>query len=46
MVGWFMDGIVTCILIARQRLGKQIPAEVIALNNRTSIVRQRISKHA
>jgi hypothetical protein len=31
---------------ARQRLGKHIPARANALNNRTSIARQRISKHA
>jgi hypothetical protein len=38
--------IVTCIPIARQRLGKHIPAEANARYNRTSIGRQRISKHA
>jgi hypothetical protein len=38
--------IVTCIPIARQRLGKHIPAEENARNNRTSIARQRISKNA
>jgi hypothetical protein len=38
--------IVTYILIARQRLGKHIPAEAYASNNRTSIARQRISKQA
>jgi hypothetical protein len=32
--------------ITRQRLGKHIPAGVNARNNRTSIARQRISKHA
>jgi hypothetical protein len=37
---------VTCIPIARQRLGKHISAEANARNNRTSIARQRISKHA
>jgi hypothetical protein len=37
---------VTCIPIARQRLGKHIPAEAIERNNRTSIAKQRISKHA
>jgi hypothetical protein len=31
-------------LIARQRLGKNIPAEVYARNNRTSTARQKISK--
>jgi hypothetical protein len=36
----------TCIPIARQRLGKHIPAEAYARNNRTSIARQRISKQA
>jgi hypothetical protein len=35
-----------CIPIARQRLGKHIPAGVNAINNRQSITRQRISKHA
>jgi hypothetical protein len=35
-----------CIPIARQRLGKHIPAEANARNNRTSIARHRISKHA
>jgi hypothetical protein len=29
-----------------QRLGKEIPARMKARNNRTSIARQRISKHA
>jgi hypothetical protein len=32
--------------IARQRLGKHIPAGANALNNRTPITRQRISKHS
>jgi hypothetical protein len=36
------DSTVTCISIARQRLGKHISA----IKRRTSIVRQRISKHA
>jgi hypothetical protein len=36
---------VTCIPIAKQRLGKHIPAEANARNSRTSISRQRISKH-
>jgi hypothetical protein len=36
---------VTCIPIARQRLGKHIPAKANA-RNRTSIARQRICKHA
>jgi hypothetical protein len=35
----------TCTLIARQRLGKHIPAQGNSRNNRTSIARQRISKH-
>jgi hypothetical protein len=35
---------VTYILIARQRLGKHIPA-TNALNNRTSIARQRSCKY-
>jgi hypothetical protein len=37
--------IVTCIHIARQRIGEHIPEETNARNNRTSIARQRISKH-
>jgi hypothetical protein len=37
---------VTCITIARQRLGKHIPSQANSLNNRTSIARQRSSKHA
>jgi hypothetical protein len=37
--------IMTCIPIARQRLGKHIPAQSNSLNNRTSIARQNISKH-
>jgi hypothetical protein len=36
--------IVTRIPIARQRLGKHIPAEAYAHNNKASIARQRISK--
>jgi hypothetical protein len=32
--------------IDKQRLGKHIPAEANARHNRTSIARQRISKHA
>jgi hypothetical protein len=35
---------VAYILIARQRLGKHIPAEAYVRNNRMSITRQRISK--
>jgi hypothetical protein len=31
---------------ARQRLGKHIPAEANARNNKTSIAGQRLSKHA
>jgi hypothetical protein len=38
--------IVTCILIVKQKLGKRIPAGANARNNRTSIARQRISKHS
>jgi hypothetical protein len=37
---------VTCIPIPRQRLGKHIPPCANARKNRTSIARQRISKHA
>jgi hypothetical protein len=43
--GIFLD-IVTYRPIARQRLGKHIPVGVNARNNRTSIARQRTSKHA
>jgi hypothetical protein len=32
--------------VATQRLGKHIPAEANARNNRTPTARQRISKHA
>jgi hypothetical protein len=32
--------------IARQRLGKHIPAQVNARDNRTSVARQRRGKHA
>jgi TolB-like protein len=35
--------IVTQRLIARQRLGKHIPAEAYARNNRTSSAKQQIS---
>jgi hypothetical protein len=45
LVGWADVNIVTYGPIARQRLGKHIPAEAYA-RNRTSIARQRISKHA
>jgi hypothetical protein len=38
--------IVTYRSMARQRLGKHILAEANVRNNRTSIARQRISKHA
>jgi hypothetical protein len=41
-----MLSIVTSISIARQRPGKHIPAGANARNNRTSIAKQRISKHA
>jgi hypothetical protein len=37
---------VTYTPISRQRLGKHIVAEANARNDKTSIVRQRISKHA
>jgi hypothetical protein len=37
---------VTYWSIARQRLGKHIPAGANARNNRTSVARKRISKHA
>jgi hypothetical protein len=40
------DDILTCILIARQRLAKHIPAEANERNNMTSTVRQRCRKHA
>jgi hypothetical protein len=36
---------VTCIHIARQRLGKHITAQANSLNNRKYIGRQRICKH-
>jgi hypothetical protein len=42
----WVDDTVTHKSIARQRLGNHIPAGTNALNNRTSIGRQRISKHA
>jgi hypothetical protein len=38
--------IMKCIPIEKQRLSKHIPTEAKARNNRTSISRQRISKHA
>jgi hypothetical protein len=38
--------IVTYVPNATQQLGKRIPAESNSRNNRTSTVRQRISKHA
>jgi hypothetical protein len=37
---------VSCIPIARQRLGEHIPAVSNTRNNRTFIARQRISKYA
>jgi hypothetical protein len=37
---------VTCILIARQRLGKHTPVAANVRNSSMSTVRQRISKHA
>jgi hypothetical protein len=42
----YLKYIVTCITIARQRLGKHISAGVKARNSLTSIARQLISKHA
>jgi hypothetical protein len=44
--GYSLNNIVTCRTIARQRLGKHIPAGANAPNNRTPIARQRTSKHA
>jgi hypothetical protein len=41
---YLAQDIVTHRPIARQGLGKHIPAEAYARNNRTSIARQRISK--
>jgi hypothetical protein len=41
----YNNKIVTCISIARQRLGKHNPLQANSLNNRTSITRQRVSKH-
>jgi hypothetical protein len=38
--------IVTCIPIARQRIGEHIPAEANACNRRTSIAGQWTNKHA
>jgi hypothetical protein len=38
--------IMVCMPIATQRLGKHIPAQANSLNNRTSIARQPIRKHA
>jgi hypothetical protein len=37
---------VTCRVIAKQRLGTHIPAEANARNNRIFIARPRINKHA
>jgi hypothetical protein len=37
---------VTCVPIARQRLSKNIPAQAYTSNNRTSIARQLVIKHA
>jgi hypothetical protein len=39
------NNIVTCIPIARQRLGKHIPMQANVRNNRASIARQQINKH-
>jgi hypothetical protein len=41
----FAINIVTCIPIARQRLGKYIPAQANSCKNRTSIASQLVSKH-
>jgi hypothetical protein len=41
-----VNNIVTCIPIARQRLGKHIPERANVRKNRTCIARQRASKHA
>jgi hypothetical protein len=40
------NSIVTCMSIVRQRLGKHIPAEANASSNKSSIVREQVSKHA
>jgi hypothetical protein len=40
------QNIVTCMSIARQRLGKHSPARTNECKNRTSIARQQIIKHA
>jgi hypothetical protein len=42
----FVESSVTYRPIARQGLGKYIPAEPYARNNKMSIARKRISKHA
>jgi hypothetical protein len=42
---FLLENIVTTP-IARQRVGKHVPAEANARKNRTSIARQRSSKHA
>jgi hypothetical protein len=39
------SNVVTCIHIARQNLGKHLSVEANSRNNRTSIAKQRISKH-
>jgi hypothetical protein len=39
----YLDYIVTYGSIARQRLGKHIPAEAYVRNSRTSIARQQVS---
>jgi hypothetical protein len=44
--GYVKYNIVTYKPIARQRLGKHIPAGANGRKNRRSIARQRISKHA
>jgi hypothetical protein len=40
------QSIMTCIPITRPRLGKHIPEQAHARNNRTSVARQWISKHS
>jgi hypothetical protein len=38
--------IMTCVPIARQQLGKHIPAQTNMSHNKTYIAKQRINKHA
>jgi hypothetical protein len=40
------NGIVTCTPIARQRVGKHVPAEANERNDRTCIARQQSCNHA